>query len=58
MSTRNLDSKTAKTGIEKVSDSKCNLVKIENLYRNLFTQVPVTGVELIQDYHGPQQDCV
>ena len=38
-STRNLDSKTAKTGREKVSDSKCNLVKIENLYRNYFTQV-------------------
>jgi len=34
------------------------LVKIENLYRNIFTQVPVTGVELIQDYHGPQQDRV
>ena len=58
MFTRNLDSKTAKTGREKVRDSKCNLVKIENLYRNLFTQVPVTGVELIQDYHGPQQDWV
>ena len=25
--------------IRKVSDSKCNLVKIENLYRNYFTQV-------------------
>ena len=34
---------------EKVSDSKCNLVKIENLYRNYFTQVLLTGVELFQD---------
>ena len=34
VSTRNLDSKTTKTGREKVSDSKCNLVTIENLYRN------------------------
>ena len=32
-----IDSKTAKTGRDKVSDSKCNLVKIENLYRNIFT---------------------
>jgi len=27
------------SGREKVSDRKCNLVKIENLYRNYFTQV-------------------
>ncbi len=40
------------------SQAEMQLVKIENLYRNLFTQVPVTGVELIQDYHGPQQDWV
>ena len=36
-------------GREKVSDSKCNLVKIENLYRNYFTQVLLTGAELFQD---------
>jgi len=30
------------------------LVKIENLYRNIFTQVPVTGTEKIQDYHALQ----
>ena len=30
------------------------LVKIENLYRNIFTQVPVTGAEPIQDYHVPR----
>ena len=58
VSTRNLDSKTAKTGREKVSDSKCNLVKIENLYRNYFTQVLLTGAEQIQDSHVPQQDRV
>ena len=57
-STRNLDSKTAKTGREKVSDSKCNLVKIENLYRNYFTQVLLTGAEQIQDSHVLQQDRV
>jgi hypothetical protein len=34
---------------EKVSDSKCNLVKIENLYRNYFTQVLLTGAEPLQD---------
>jgi len=34
------------------------LVKIENLYTNLFTQVPVTGGELIQDYLVPQLDRV
>ena len=30
------------------------LVKIENLYRNIFTQVSVTGAEQIQDDHVPQ----
>ena len=30
------------------------LVKIENLYRNIFTQVPVTGAEQIQDYQMPR----
>ena len=34
------------------------LVKIENLYRNIFTQVPVTGAEQIQDNLVPQQDRV
>ena len=57
-STRNLDSKTAKTGREKVSDSKCNLVKIENLYRNYFTQVLLTGAEPLQDSFVPLQGLV
>ena len=34
------------------------LVKIENLYRNIFNQVPVTGAEQIQDNLVPQQDRV
>jgi len=51
-------SKIAKTGREKVSDSKCNLVKIENLYKNIFTQVPVTGAEPFQDSLVPPQDLV
>ena len=34
------------------------LVKIENLYRNIFTQALVTEAEQIQDYHVPQQDRV
>ena len=44
-----IDGKTAKTRREKVSDSKCNLVKIENLCRNYFTQVLLTGAEPFQD---------
>ena len=47
MSTRNLDSKTTKTGREKVNDSKCNLAKIENLYRNLFIQAPEIDGQII-----------
>ena len=45
-------------GREKVSDSKCNLVKIENLYRNLFIQAPEAGAEPFQDSFVPQQDQV
>ena len=58
VSTRNLNSKTAKTGREKVSDSKCNLVKIKNLYRNYFTQVLLTGAEPFRDSFVPSQDRV
>ena len=32
---------------------KCNLAKIENLYKNYFTQALVTGVEHILDNHLP-----
>ena len=45
--TRNLDSKTTKTGREKVNDSKCNLAKIENLYKNLFIQTPEIDGQII-----------
>ena len=34
-----------------INQIKSNLVKIENLYRNYFTQVLVTGAEQIQDNH-------
>ena len=47
MSTRNLDSKTTKTGREKVNDSKCNLAKIENLYRNFFIQASEIDGQII-----------
>jgi hypothetical protein len=47
VSTRNLDSKTTKTGREKVNDSKCNLAKTENLYRNLFIQAPEIDGQII-----------
>ena len=46
------------SGREKVSDSKYNLVKIENLYRNLFIQAPVARAEPFQDSFVPQQDRV
>ena len=52
------DSKTTKTGRKKVNDSKCNLAKIENLYRNLFIQAPEAGAEPFQDSFVPQQDRV
>ena len=47
MSTRNLDSKITKTGREKINDSKYNLTKIENLYRNLFIQAPEIDGQII-----------
>ena len=47
VSTRNLDSKITKTGREKINDSKYNLTKIENLYRNLFIQVPEIDGQII-----------
>jgi len=46
------------SGREKVSDSKFNLVKIENLYRNYFTQVLLAGAEPLQDSFVPLQGLV
>ena len=47
MCTKNLDSKTTKTGRENVNDSKFNLAKIENLYRNFFIQAPEIDGQII-----------
>jgi len=47
---------TAVSRMVRISGSKCDLVKIENLYRNFFTQVPVTGAEQIQDSFVPKQN--
>ena len=41
------------TSVQSDNQIKCNLVKIENLYRNYFTQVLLTGVEQILDNHLP-----